>query len=62
MGEVIPIGDSAALSAAICRIFASPEKYAGDGEALRVKFSPDTAAGKYEDLFHEIRSEIHPAS
>ncbi len=61
MGEIIPIGDAQALAQAVCRIFEEPQKYAGDGDELRVKFSPDTAAAKYEALFESIRSEIRPA-
>ena len=58
MGEVIPIGDSAALAEAVRRIFSSPDDFHGRGADLRRTFSPDEAAQKYERLFEAIQSEI----
>ena len=58
MGEIIPIGDSAALAAAINRIFDQPNAFRGRGADLRLIFSPDEAAQKYERLFADIQAEI----
>lgn len=58
MGEVVPIGDADALAGAITRILENPAAYRGDGEDLRRRFSPDTAAEKYENLFAEIQAEL----
>ncbi len=58
MGEVIPIGEADALAKAILRIFEHPERYQGDPDELRARFSPDTTAARYEALFEEIRAEL----
>jgi glycosyltransferase involved in cell wall biosynthesis len=58
MGEVVPIGDARALGEAILKILADPAKYHGDCDALRARFSPDTAAERYEQLFAEIQAGL----
>jgi glycosyltransferase involved in cell wall biosynthesis len=58
MGEIVPVGDAAALADAVCRIFNDPHSYAGSGTDLRSEFSPDRAAEKYERLFAEIAREL----
>jgi glycosyltransferase involved in cell wall biosynthesis len=58
MGEVVPIGNPAALGEALLAIFRSPEKYQGDAEAIRKRFQPDAIAQAYELLFEQIRSEL----
>ena len=58
MGEVIPIGDPAALADAMLRIFDQPEKYAGDPEAVARQFDPHTNAAVYEDLYAELLEEL----
>ena len=58
MGEVVPIGDAAALADAIAQVLANPAAYQGDIEALRQRFSPDTCAARYEELFAEIQKEL----
>ncbi|NJN44130.1 MAG: glycosyltransferase family 4 protein [Anaerolineae bacterium] len=58
MGEIIPIGSSDALARALIHVLSDPGKYRGDSEALRMQFSPLSAAIRYEALFEEIRQEI----
>ncbi|GAB4577671.1 MAG: glycosyltransferase family 4 protein [Anaerolineales bacterium] len=58
MGEVIPIGSADGLARALIRILEQPEKYRGDCDAIRERFSPLTTAARYEALFEEIRQEI----
>lgn len=58
MGEVIPIGSADGLARALIRILEQPEKYRGDCDAIRERFSPLTTAAQYEALFEEIRQEI----
>jgi glycosyltransferase involved in cell wall biosynthesis len=58
MGEVVPIGDSAALADAIINIFAHPENYAGDPPAIERQFSPHANAAAYEDLYQELVEEL----
>lgn len=58
MGEVVPIGDSNALAAAIVKIFDHPEQYRGDPEAVKRQFDPHTNAAAYEDLYRELLAEL----
>ncbi len=54
MGEVIPIGDAAALAEAIIKIIADPEKYAGNPAEVARTFDPQTNAAAYERLYREL--------
>ncbi len=58
MGEVVPIGDSQALTRALLEIFNHPAKYAGDPPAIAARFRPDSIAGEYETLIDEIIKSI----
>jgi glycosyltransferase involved in cell wall biosynthesis len=58
MGEVVPIGDAAALADAIIKVFAHPENYAGDPPAIERQFSPHANAAAYEDLYQELLDEL----
>jgi len=54
MGKIVPIGDSAALAAALLEIFAEKEKYRCDTVTLMRLYDPDSAAARYENLFTEL--------
>ena len=54
MGEVTPIGDPAALAAAISRVFANPENYAGAAELIADTFNPQSTAKEYIRLFDSL--------
>jgi len=54
MGEVVPIGDAAALADAVLKIFDYPERYAGDPGAIAQQFDPQTNAAAYEKLYTEL--------
>ena len=58
MGEVVPIGDSAALAAAIVKIFDHPEGYRGDPQAVKQQFDPQTNAAAYEEVYRELLAEL----
>ncbi len=58
MGEVVPIGDAAALAEAIIKIFSNPEDYTGDPPAIERQFSPYANAAAYEDLYQELLDEL----
>ena len=58
MGEIVPIGDSAALAEALIRILSEPEKYRSDPEVIEKEYEPDTIAAAYENLFDEIYQSI----
>ena len=58
MGKVVPIGDSDALASTIIEILKNPEAYQGDPEELIRRFSPDTTAKNFEELFKEIAVEL----
>ena len=57
MGEVVPIGDSAALAEALIKIFKDPARYKGDPPAVARRFNPDTIAAEYEKLFEELMAK-----
>ncbi|MBN2499769.1 MAG: glycosyltransferase family 4 protein [Anaerolineales bacterium] len=54
MGEVVPVAAVDELAAAIIKILANPDGYQGDIPAITKRFSPQTIAEEYEQLFAEI--------
>jgi len=54
MGKVVPIGDSDALAEALIEIFAHPEQYQGDAEAITRQFAPQTNASAYVDVYRKL--------
>jgi glycosyltransferase involved in cell wall biosynthesis len=56
MGEVVPIGDSDALAAAILRVIELRERYVKPRAEIEAKFSTEKTAIAYERLFEELRS------
>jgi glycosyltransferase involved in cell wall biosynthesis len=58
MGEVIPIGGSDELAAAIIKITNQQSDYRVDREKLLEMYSPDSVAVCYEELFNRIVKEL----
>lgn len=58
MGIVIPIGDSAALAAALNKILRDPTSFRYNHEAIKQKYMPDIVAEEYEKLFASISKDI----
>ena len=54
MGEVTPIGDSAALAEAIIRIIRAPGDYARPRDTIADTFSLERTVSGYETLFEEL--------
>jgi glycosyltransferase involved in cell wall biosynthesis len=54
MGEVFPIGDATALAEKLISVLDDPAKYKGDVPGITKRYSPDTIAGEYEELFKEL--------
>jgi glycosyltransferase involved in cell wall biosynthesis len=54
MGEVVPIGDSAALSQALIKIFTDPAKYRRDPKEIARNYFPESVAAEYEKLFERL--------
>ena len=54
MGEVVPIGDSAALSQALITIFTDPAKYHRDPKEIARNYFPESVAAEYEKLFERL--------
>jgi hypothetical protein len=54
MGEVTPIGDSAALAEAIIRIIRAPGDYARPRDTIADTFSLERTVLGYETLFEEL--------
>lgn len=55
MGEVVPIGDSEALAAAILRVIELRERYVRPRAEVAARFSTERTALEYEQLFGELR-------
>jgi glycosyltransferase involved in cell wall biosynthesis len=54
MGEITPVGDSAALASALRRVFAEPEKYTGASDLIADTFNPECTAKEYIRLFDSL--------
>ncbi len=54
MGEVVPVGAVDQLATAIIRVLDKPGDYQGDIPAITKRFSPQTIAEEYEELFAKI--------
>ncbi len=59
MGEVVPIGDPAALGEAINNILTNPQAYQRDPEEIASHYVPDQVALEYEQLFESLLKELH---
>ena len=58
MGEVVPIGDAAALAKAIIKIVSQPEKYQGSQEEIKNTFDPMVNAAAYETIYKELCGDL----
>jgi len=58
MGEVVPIGDAAALAKAIIKIVSQPEKYQGSPKEIQKTFDPLVNAAAYEMIYKELRGDL----
>ncbi len=56
MGEVSPVGDSAALAESLVRILSNRASYVRPVSEIEALFSSVRTAGQYERLFEELRS------
>lgn len=54
MGEVVPIGDSAALAAAIIRVLRDRDAYVRPRSEIEARFSTARTAERYEELFDDL--------
>lgn len=54
MGEIIPIGDSQALAAALLKVIAERERYRCDTAEIARTYDPQTVAEAYEALFQRL--------
>ncbi len=59
MGKIIPVGDSAALAAAVLDILDRPQAFRGDPARVAQMFHPDTNAAAFEDLFERCRAALN---
>jgi glycosyltransferase involved in cell wall biosynthesis len=55
MGEVVPIGDSDALAAAILRVIELRDRYIRPRAEIEAKFSTEKTAIEYERLFEQLQ-------
>lgn len=58
MGQIFPIGDSAALARSLIEVLSDRNAYIQPAEAIRQQYEPDAIAVAYEKLFAEIEAEI----
>jgi glycosyltransferase involved in cell wall biosynthesis len=54
MGRIVPPREADQLSKALIGILANPNVYHGDQDKIRQKFSPDSIAKQYENLFNQL--------
>lgn len=54
MGKVVPVADADALAKAIITILDQPERYQDDQNAITNRYSPDSVARNYEELFESL--------
>jgi glycosyltransferase involved in cell wall biosynthesis len=54
MGEIVPVGDAAALASAVLRVLDDPARYAKDPEDVGPLFDPARTADGYEALFRAL--------
>ncbi|NWF80338.1 MAG: glycosyltransferase family 4 protein [Chloroflexi bacterium] len=59
MGEVVPVGDSDALAAAILRVIELKQRYVRPRAAIAARFSTEQTAAAYERLFEELWRPAH---
>jgi glycosyltransferase involved in cell wall biosynthesis len=57
MGQVVPIGDSAALARALLEVLSEPGKYRRNRDAIAGPYSPDRVAAEYELLFERLLAD-----
>lgn len=58
MGAIFPVGSGDDLGAALVKLFADPDRYRGDPQWVRERFSPDANAAAYEALYERIQREL----
>jgi glycosyltransferase involved in cell wall biosynthesis len=56
MGEIVPIGDSAALAQALLRVLGDRPRYRRSRAEVAARFSTERTAAEYEALFEQLRS------
>jgi glycosyltransferase involved in cell wall biosynthesis len=61
MGEVVPIGDSRALSAAINRVIENRSTYSRPRKLIAGLWNNEATAAGYEALFERLLRERRPA-
>jgi glycosyltransferase involved in cell wall biosynthesis len=54
MGRIVPVADAPAIAQAILDILSDPERFRGNYDEIRHKYSPDVIAAGYEKLFEDI--------
>jgi hypothetical protein len=57
MGEVVPVGDAAALADAILRVSGRRADYVKPREEIERRFSTGRTIDGYEELFERLSSE-----
>jgi glycosyltransferase involved in cell wall biosynthesis len=57
MGEIVPIGDSAALAEAVIRVLNDKAKYTRPRSDIEAQFSTLRTAEQYEKLFEELLAQ-----
>ena len=58
MGEVVPVGDAAALGDAIVRVLRERPRYVRPREEIAGRFSTQRTVEEYEALFEDLASRL----
>jgi glycosyltransferase involved in cell wall biosynthesis len=57
MGEIVPIGDSAALARALLQVLGDRPRYTRPRAEIAARFSTERTAAEYEALFEELKAK-----
>jgi len=57
MGRLVPVADTQALTEAIISILDHPERFQGDPASIAERFSPESVAAAYEEIFEVLHNQ-----
>lgn len=55
MGEIVPVGDPAALAQAIVKVLSNKQHYQRSSQTIAASFDPANTAAEYVQLFNDLR-------
>jgi glycosyltransferase involved in cell wall biosynthesis len=59
MGHIVPVGDAAALGAALLQVLETPDAFRREVETIAAMYDPQAVAAEYEQLFERLLAPRH---